>query len=417
MARIMVTQIANSQGLARAVLFTGLSHPMLLHPILHGEPVLTAQAFYYLDELEAVATIRFESGMDELDEGELDYLIDNYLFEFSKLNPESKITTKVEQARFWNNDPSGFYRDTDLRHTQSLTVDSLNDPDVHSIAAEDPDDRTDLQDWDIGRNYADDCLRAHLDALTAALEKKVVVTISPSNSRPGYRGKLRVLKADDGLIDFWQASALANISIRQIDPSTKRIPLPASSCRRTRNDLSLEQITGAKQHSPLLLSHYFSGLKESNPLKAFVGFYNVLEYYFDDAGSLLGRAPAQSERLQLEHVVDFVTTSSDVTNLIASLSPTAQQRLFADIPTASGVAIRGLDVRTDVLADLSRWLYDIRCAIVHSKKTRRGRPTPSFVPYSRNSNALRVMIPVIQWLAVQCIEKDHWLVNSNPTRV
>ncbi|GLH76632.1 hypothetical protein SSBR45G_15400 [Bradyrhizobium sp. SSBR45G] len=417
MARIMVTQIANSQGLARAVLFTGLSHPMLLHPILHGEPVLTAQAFYYLDELEAVATIRFESGMDELDEGDLEYLIDNYLFEFSKLNPESKITTKVEQARFWNDDPSGFYRDTDLRHTQSLTVDSLNDPDVHSIAAEDPDDRTDLQDWDIGKNYADDCLRAYLDALTAALEKKVVVTISPSNSRPGYRGKLRVLKADDGLIDFWQASALANISIRQIDPSTKRIPLPASSCRCTRNDLSLEQITGAKQHSPLLLSHYFSGLKESNPLKAFVGFYNVLEYYFDDAGSLLGRAPAQSERLQLEHVVDFVTTSSDVTNLIASLSPTAQQRLFADILTASGVAIRGLDVRTDVLADLSRWLYDIRCAIVHSKKTRRGRPTPSFEPYSRSSNALRVVIPVIQWLAVQCIEKDHWLVNSNPTRV
>ncbi|WP_284417798.1 MULTISPECIES: hypothetical protein [unclassified Bradyrhizobium] len=413
----MVTQIANSQGLARAVLFTGLSHPMLLHPILHGEPVLTAQAFYYLDELEAVATIRFESGMDELDEGDLEYLIDNYLFEFSKLNPESKITTKVEQARFWNDDPSGFYRDTDLRHTQSLTVDSLNDPDVHSIAAEDPDDRTDLQDWDIGKNYADDCLRAYLDALTAALEKKVVVTISPSNSRPGYRGKLRVLKADDGLIDFWQASALANISIRQIDPSTKRIPLPASSCRCTRNDLSLEQITGAKQHSPLLLSHYFSGLKESNPLKAFVGFYNVLEYYFDDAGSLLGRAPAQSERLQLEHVVDFVTTSSDVTNLIASLSPTAQQRLFADILTASGVAIRGLDVRTDVLADLSRWLYDIRCAIVHSKKTRRGRPTPSFEPYSRSSNALRVVIPVIQWLAVQCIEKDHWLVNSNPTRV
>lgn len=408
--------MANSQGLARVVLFSGLSHPMLLHPVLHGEPVLTAQAFYYLEELEAVATIRFESGRDELDEGELGYLIDNYLFEFSKLNPETTITTKVEQARFWNDDPNEFYRDTDQRHTQSLTIDSLNDPDVLAIAAEDPDDRTDLQDWDVGKKYADDCLRMYLGALTAALEKKVAVTISPSNSRPGYRGKLRVLKADDGLIDFWQASALANISIRQIDPSTKRITLPASSCRRARNDLSLERITGAKQHSPLLLSHYFSGLKESNPLKAFVGFYNVLEYYFDDAASLLGRAPAQSERLQLEHVVDFATTSSDVANLIASLSPTAQQQLFADIPTASGIAIRGFDVGTNVLADLSRWLYDIRCAIVHSKKTRRGRPTPSFEPYSPSSNALRVMIPVIRWLAVQCIEKDHCLVNSNTPR-
>jgi hypothetical protein len=402
--------MANSDGLAKVVLFTGLSHSVLMHPVLHGEPVLTAQAFYYLDELETVAKVRFEKTEDELNEGDLEYLIDNYLFEFSKLYPTSTITSKVEWGKFWIDDFREFYIEVDQRHTQSLAIDVLNDPKVHSVRAEEPNDTTDLSDWDIGRSYTTVSLQSYLDALTATLEKKVVVAISPSVDRVGYRGKLSVFKAGSGLIDYWQASALADIDSRQITSSMTTIPLPRSSCRHTEDSLQLERIVGVKQYAPILLSHYFSGLKESNPLKAFVGFYNVLEYYFEDA-SLILRRVAQNERTQLEHVVFLIASSDEVTSFINCLPPLIQQSVFADIPTSSGLTIRGLNIETgtDARPTLTRWLYDIRCAVIHSKRTRRGLPTPTFEPYSPGSHALRAMIPVIQWLAVQCIEKDHFI--------
>jgi hypothetical protein len=378
----------------------------LLHPIVHGEPVLTAQAFYYLDDLEAVAKIRFETERDELNEEEVEYLIDNYLFEFSKIYPQMTMNPKVERGKFWRNELSGFYIDVDHRHTQSLAIDSLNDPNVHSVESEDETDSINLSDWDIGTNYAKDCLLSYLTSLTSVLEKKVVVNISPSADRDGYRGKLPVLAPDRGLIDYWQALALTHISIRQINSSAMEFPLPESSCERTTSRLPVERIAGAKQHTPILLSHYFSGLKESNPLKSFVGFYNVLEYFFEAAPLVLGRV-ASNERAQLECVISLMTSGDEIAKFLYGLEPLVQQRIFTNIPTSTGRTISALNIELNIEANLARWVYEIRCAVIHSKRTRQGLPAPTFEPYSSESSGLRAIIPIMQWLAVLCIERDY----------
>jgi hypothetical protein len=406
MAKILIVQLANSEGLAKIVLFTGLSHPVLLHPIVHGEPVLTAQAFYYLEELETVAKIRFESERDELNEQQVEYLIDNYLFEFSKIYPHMTMNPKVERGKFWRDELSEFYIDVDQRHTRSLAIDSANDPDVLSVISEDRTDAIDLFGWDIGRNYARDCLLSYFNALTSVLEKKVVVNVSPSAHRDGYRGKLLVLKPDDGLIDYWQASALTDIGIQQIGPAVTEFTLPKSFCERTTNHLPVERIVVTKQHTPILLSYYFSGLKETNPLKAFIGFYNVLEYFFEAAPLLLGRA-ASNERTQLECVISLTTSDDEISKFLHSLAPLVQQKIFAGIPTSSGRTIDALNIEHNIEANLAKWLYEIRCAIIHSKRTRRGRATSTFEPYSSASSGLHAVIPIMQWLAVLSIEKNY----------
>jgi len=265
MALGLTLQLANSEGLVKVMVFTGLSHPMVVHPVVYGEPVLTAQAFYYLEEMESAAQLRFESGTEELTEEETEYLVDNYLFEYSRLNPGSTMSFKVSRGKFWKDDPSSFYILCDQGHTQSLALDLRNDSDVRSIEAEDRTGMVDLSDWDIGRNYAHERFEPYLEALSAVLDKKVRAVVLASDGRDGYLGKLRVLKPGHGLIDYRQAVALADLSVRSIAPSATEVPLPESLGVHTSNSLPIERITATRQYSPIMLSHYFSGLKESNP--------------------------------------------------------------------------------------------------------------------------------------------------------
>jgi hypothetical protein len=79
-------QLTNSMGLGKIVFFSGLQFPMVISPSLIGEPLLTAQAFYFLERLECVARVRFESSDDmptaESEEEQMqkiEYVIDNYL--------------------------------------------------------------------------------------------------------------------------------------------------------------------------------------------------------------------------------------------------------------------------------------------------------------------------------------------------
>lgn len=397
----------------KVMVFSGLSHPMLVHPILHGEPVLTAQAFYYLEQLEAVANIHFETPTDHLSDGEVEYLVDNYLFEYSKRYPKERLSFKITEGKFWEDDVPEFYLMADQRDTEVLVLDVMNDEHVHSINAIDPSDRVDLTDWDIGRNFAREAFEPYKAAMGALLEKKVNVIVSPSGDRDGYMGKLRVVKPGYGLITREQAEGLSNISLRSIPQTATSVKLPATDVDRACEELPLLRVTASKQYSPIMLSHYFSGLKELNPLKAFVGFYNVLEYYFEEAPRIVGTS-ASTELAQLKCVIDLISAAADVATFLSKLPPAISGAIMADLPTSSGLIIAGVPRSPDMRHELARWLYEIRCAVIHSKKTRRGVPTPSFEPYSQSSNVVRYSIPVIQWLAVRCIEKDHGLVNAMP---
>jgi hypothetical protein len=263
-----------------------------------------------------------------------------------------------------------------------------------------------LTNWNIGVNYVMDRFEPYVRGLGAVLERRIKTFVAPSAERDGYSGRLRVLKPDDGLIDYWQAIGLDNITLPFISTTATTVPLERSSCARTLGSLPIERVQAYRLYAPVLLSHYFSGLKELNPLKAFVGFYNVLEYYFEEAPLLLGRT-ATNERNQLHCVIELLVGDAEVQSYFASLPSDVRPILSADLPTTSGVDVRAFDFAASSLrAELARWLYEIRCAVIHSKKTRHGRPSATFEPYSAPSRVLQSVVPILRWLAVACIEKD-----------
>lgn len=397
-------QLENGKGLAKVVVCSGLTAPVVIHPMVHGEPALTAQAFYYLDQLESVAKLRFETAAEELPDDKIELLMDNYLFEYSKIHPESRMSFKVLEGNLWQQDGSDNYLLADGGLTRILAVDCANDPTVLSLQAIDPEDRVDLQDWDIGRNYIEDCLDSYIISLTKVLDKKVHARILPGYRGDGYFGNMRVVEPDRSLLDYRSAMALSDISFYNV---FKR---EDSDYLKTSHDhfLPVERVTATRFHNPVMLSHYFSGMHELNSLKSYVGFYNVLEYYFEEAPRIL-KKNARTEKHQLECVVELLVTDKEVCEFLQGMDAESLKLIKSDLRTSSGMSINKYDSKNGPNKDLARWLYEIRCAIVHSKKTHKGKLAPAFEPYTAESQALRKVSLVIRWLAVRCIERDSLL--------
>ncbi len=414
MAYNVLVQLADSHGLGRIVVCTGLSHDVVLHPMVHGEPLLTIQPFYYLNQLDAVAHIRYEDSAVPLSEPELAYLIDNYLFAFSVAHADSRMSARVGSPRFWVRDMSSLYALADERDTETIVLDHANDPSILEVRPVSPSDRIDLSGWDIGRYSAQPLLESHIAALEDLLRCKVFATILPSDNRDGYMGKLDVIKAGDGLLDYFQAQELEYLSTNAVPPAGDELSLSRTRDGNRRVVIPIERITATRSYEPVLLSHFFSGLKEVNPMKSFIGYYNVLEYYFEEAPLLLG-VGARTERDQLECVLRLITTNADLQVFVSGLASDITSAFLAPLQTSSGVSIAPMagNLGSVGCSQASKWLYEIRCAVIHSKKTRYGKSAATFEPYSDQAAHVKCALPLIRHLAVLLIDKDDSLRNPS----
>jgi hypothetical protein len=302
--------------------------------------------------------------------------------------------------------------------TETLVLDQLNDPNVLQIAALDPADNIDLNDWDIGRNYANAVLAGYVENISTLLQKKVLVQVMPSEERDGYFGKLRVVRSTAPYIDVFQATALEDVDPSSLD-TTRHDEVPASfrlldsATYGCETELDVEKVTATKTYSPIMLSHFFSGVKETNPLKAYLAYYNVLEYYFEEAPALLSK-DARNELQQLKCVMELISTEADIAARLTSIDPDIRLAIASPLLPSVGPAISGVDlVQPSLRGEFARWLYEIRCAIVHSKKTRRGVPVSGFEPYTEAAKSVSVGIEIVRWLAILCIEKDHDLTHPS----
>lgn len=305
MALNLTIGLDGGEGLGTIVVFTGLSHPMLMHPAIYGEPALTAQAFYYLDDLGAMGQLSFAEGEEELSIAAVEYLVDNYLFAYTRANPEARISFKLLESTFWEEDRSDFCRGVDRNRTRALALDVRNDSSVLSVEALDENALVDLQDWNIGVNHVVECMHVYMGQLGKALSQKVYARIAPNEEHDGYAGKLRVIRPDYGLLDFDQASALSDLGLHRIPAGATTLPLAPSAYADTLTCLPIKRVDTRQQYTPILLSHWFAAIRERNPLRAFVSFYNVLEYYFEEAPLQLHR-PASGERDQLGCVIELL---------------------------------------------------------------------------------------------------------------
>lgn len=406
-------QLFESEGISKIILFSGLDFDMIIHPYVYGEPLVTTQPVYFLEQLGAIAKVRVEHPK-KITTLETEYLIDNYLFEYSLRNPSSRICAKISSPAFWMPDFSDLYQYYDQRATRALTLDPLNDDSIIAIQDLDGNDWP-FTDYCIPKEFIDETLKESAKKILDLHEKKLIAMINITSERDGYFGKLRLLESEGTLIDFTQAIRLESISEHNTKDENS-FSLPSDLEHEIDIEIPIERITSKEKYSPTLLSFYFSGLRERNPLVSFTGFYNVLEYYLEEAPVILGTQPFRTERENLQKVVELLTEHNELYLKLNSYSEKFRTQLQNDIISSSQVKINGLRIinRQSLIKDVADWLYAIRCAVVHSKKSRKGKVEAIFEPYSQESNNIVPALDVIKWFAQKCIIKDNQLAKQTP---
>lgn len=408
MAHMVDFQLTSSRGTGKVIFCHGLEAPAAIVPIVQGEPLLTAQAFYYLEEIESVARMSTDPIPAEfqVSQGHLarrcEYIIDNYLFAYSLTHPESRLSTKITDFRYWEYEGEP-YRGYDHNHTQALALDWMNDPSIRSVRS---DDSTDLLDWCLIANYTYPFLDQYVANLKCCTRKYVHVETDGHEYLGTGSHSLPLVSTKAGLLDYHQAMALDGISFRDFAVGADTVLVATGSPTIQEFRLPCGVIHMTRLHSSELLAYYFAGIREEAPIARFRSFYNVLEYFFDSAPSGLGES-ARTEREQMSCVVRWVVDDAQVKNFVSAMGCEYGGALAVHLQTSSGRNIAPLEMNSaTICADVSRWIYDIRCACIHSKASRAGAATARFVPFSNDENAVSLAIPLLQWLAVACIQKD-----------
>jgi hypothetical protein len=245
--------------------------------------------------------------------------------------------------------------------------------------------------------------------LASLLTKKILVeTVEHEVLGTGIT-QLPLLRVNRGLLPYDQANLLDVLGPDDIDTSK-----PTISCSRgggmpgPRLELPLEVVKAEKLCDRDLLSYYFAGVREHMAIAQFRSFYNVLEFFFDEAPKALGRS-ARIERDQITCVVRWAISEKQFQDCLRQLRPDYQKRITADLITSAGEPIPGLSLsQADVLGAFASWLYRIRCACIHSKLTRHAKPTVRFVPYTTDEDLVAAAVPLIQKVAIECIRKSAW---------
>lgn len=411
MASMVDFQLTNSRGLGRVIYCHGLETPVIIAPQVQGEPLLTAQAFYYLEELESVARMCTDEIAEEYqtDESHLarrcEYIIDNYLFAYSMKHPESQLSTKVTDFRYWKYDGE-LYRGYDHNHTKALALDWLNDDTIQSIKNEDYSTQIDWESWCLVSKYSDRAFSDYLQAMQQCIRKFVDIQTEAHEELGSGQFRLPLVLPGPGLLDHNQAMMLDVIGMHDVASGKDKLHVSRGGGSSGKFDLPLESIQTTTWRNSDLLAYYFAGVRERTPIAQFRSFYNVLEFFFESAPIELGES-APTERKQISCVLRLVTDADNIIEFFNHQGSEYQSAVRSEIQTSSGQTISPMRTTPGmVVEDASRWIYEIRCACIHSKATRRGAVSARFVPFSNDENAVALAVPLLQWLAVACIERE-----------
>lgn len=413
MAHSFDISLTNTRGLGKIIFFKGLDFPMVITPSLLGEPILTAQPFYFIERMDCVARIRFEKPEDipkYNDQKELDriieYTIDNYLFEFSKKYPELKITSKISEFVYWMNDPNYHYFQYDWRLSELLILDTLNDESIINCSDKYRDTIGEFNDWCLFKNDFNSLYEGYVNKLNEAMKNNVHVETTGHSSLNSGKYLLPIIKTASKPLTLHQAEMFGVVEPHGYQNKNVLYNVNRGIKMESDFDIPQEIIESKYYYNPELLAYFFSALRDSSPISEFKNYYNVLEYFFEEAPFKLG-INAKYEYEQIVAVLRWVTNEKDLRDKINAQPKPYLVELQKDQKTSSGESIKALNlVCADLLNDFGAYLYSIRNACIHSKKTRRGKTTSRFVPSTDEEMLLRIVNPIIQWIATKCIEID-----------
>lgn len=412
MALTFDSTLTNAKGIGKIILFKGLSHPMVLTPSILGEPVFTAQPFYFLNEMDCVMKIRFENPHDDMPEFKtteelndfIENLIDNYLFEYSKQYPESKITSKITNYSYWKNDLNEAYFFCDRMNIRYLALDTLNDSSI--LSCRDSETGMGFDDWFLLKNYKEWSFEEYIDDLKKLFTKTVEVEVEDHRALGTGKFSLPLVEANPTVLTFHQAQMFDVVSTRDFNEDQNYYDVNRGITSKDNFRVEQEVIEATKYHDKELLAYFFSALRDKSPITQFRNLYNVLEFFFEEAPQKIG-VNAKFEREMIKAVFTWSIDDSELLSFLNSLSPSILSAITSEQTTSSGIAIEGINLSsTDIGTEVSNRVYEIRNACMHSKKTRKGSPTARFVPTSKEEEILRHEFWLMHWLAVKVIEKD-----------
>jgi hypothetical protein len=404
-----IMPLTNSRGLGKIVFFTGLKFPVVVTPSLMGEPVITAQAYYFLDRLNSVAKAQFESQEEVPTEREIEYIIDNYLFAYSKKYRDSKITSKITEYVYWQDDPDNHYFRYDWRMTECLVLDTLNDPSI--VECRDPyhDSKDSMYDWCLFRAYFQEIFTDYRKKLKNAMGITVSVKTNNHPSLGTGEVELPIVRVLSWPLTLEQVEMFEVVSPDRYEPNDSTYLVSRGCAAESNFEVPQEIITTSSYYDAQLLAYYFSAVRDYSPISQFKSYYNVVEYFFEEAPVKLGVA-AKHEYQQIEAALRWAVSPSDLLGKINSLSTSTINEITQTRTTSSGEMISALDISApDIIKEYASHVYQLRNACIHSKKTRKGVATARIVPSTAEERILSDEMPVLQWLAIQCIEKE-----SNP---
>lgn len=404
--------LTNSKGLRKIILFKGLDFPIVITPSLIGEPLLTVQPFYFIENLDAVARIRFETqqDIDNVTSGNdfddvVEYTLDNYLFEYSKIHPNSKLTSKISKFVFWKDGIDDPYHRYDKTFSECLALDILNDDTI--IECKDYETGVEFNDWCLIKNYSDSVFDKYLEEMKNILSKKVYVKTVNNEALGTGEFLLPIIKTNSPLLTYYQASMFEVVNIRDFKEDNDFYEISRGFSSSGNFKVEQEVVEATAYHDRELLAYYFSALRDLAPLSQFRNFYNVIEYFFEEAPRIMSM-PSRYESQMIEAVIKWAIPLEELSSKISSLPLKILESITTDQQTTSGEIIEGLGLGSeDLQKEFSSRIYKIRNACMHSKKTRRGDPTPRIVPSMKEENILKNEIPLLQWVAVKVIEQGQ----------
>lgn len=311
---------------------------------------------------------------------------------------------------YWQNEGHTFLG-YDENNTIALALDALNDKSILEISNIDNPTKEHWNDWCLIRNYTDEYIENFVKSMKSLLYKKVKVVTKDHEELGTGEFMLPLVKVDKIILTYHQATMLELLQPGRLNEKDGLVYISSAIKSDDNFNLQLEKIQATKYYDADLLSYYFAGVREHLPISKFRCFYNVLEYFFEDAPQKLGEN-AKNERDMISCVVRYYTANFSLENFIKSKGSRYLNEIQKELVTSTGVKIKALNTSPlDLGKNISEWLYDIRCAIVHSKKTRRGNIESRFVPYTNDEKLVELAVPIIQQLAILCIESDGEMIT------
>lgn len=174
---------------------------------------------------------------------------------------------------------------------------------------------------------------------------------------------------------------------------------------------NVRHIQVSKQTHPVLTSFYLAALKEPVPnvpgayINQFKNLYNVLEYFMPDDG--------RPELPRLQEVIEKKVGKGNLARITGTFKKNFAPESLVGAPFYREEDFFGMTMKKlvpsqrSLSADIAERIYTKRNAAIHSKKTRRGRPSISISPSLANELNLDFEITLLRVMA------EHVISNAS----